>query len=109
MLMCTRESIKHYRRTKTVRNKSKNLDKIGLPGLAKVSIVRTYAYMDYRINSAKRKSAASEMRTLLAGITGVLFIQARRWPKENMTWEIMSLKINFRRRRQLRTSAATKF
>jgi hypothetical protein len=38
----------------------------------------------------ERTAAANEIRILLEGIKAVLWEKARKWPKENMTWEMMA-------------------
>lgn len=48
------------------------------------------AYFAVRSGTGERTAAATEMRTLLDGVQGVLFEKARKRPKENMTWETMA-------------------
>jgi len=43
-----------------------------------------------RAGTATPSSAAGDIRTLLDGVQGDLFAKARKWEKENMTWEEMS-------------------
>lgn len=58
------------------------------------------AYMTYKSQTGSRSAAAMEMRTLLDGIKGDLFERARKWPKENMTWEYMSSRLAVRSERK---------
>jgi hypothetical protein len=52
--------------------------------------VAVKAYYSAAGGAGERSAAALEMRTLLDNVQGDLFNKARQWPKENMTWPIMS-------------------
>lgn len=47
-------------------------------------------YMAVRAQTGERTAAAMEIRTLLDGVKGELWERAKKWPKENMTWDIMA-------------------
>jgi hypothetical protein len=47
-------------------------------------------YDSARGGVAELSAAALEMRNLIDGAQGVLFEKARKWPKENMTWDKMA-------------------
>jgi hypothetical protein len=51
------------------------------------------AFMAYKGKTGERTAAAIEMRTLLDGIKGDLFGKAKKWPDENMTWNIMATRL----------------
>lgn len=50
-------------------------------------------YSSLKAGVAKRTAAASEMRTLIDGLQGILFERATEHQGENMNWEIMSRKL----------------
>ena len=52
------------------------------------------AYLSARSSIGERTAAALEMRNLLDGVQGDLLEKARRWPKENMTWNKMAERLS---------------
>ncbi len=52
------------------------------------------AYLAARSGTGERTAAALEMRNLLDGVQGDLFEKARRWPREDMTWNKMAKKLS---------------
>jgi hypothetical protein len=52
------------------------------------------SYMQFKAGNGEKTSAAMEMRTFLDGLSGELFQVARKWEKENMTWETMAERLS---------------
>jgi len=48
----------------------------------------------YKTGTYKRTGCATDIRNLLAGVEGDLFQNARKWDKENMTWETMAERLS---------------
>ncbi|MCI0527531.1 MAG: hypothetical protein L0Y56_08830 [Nitrospira sp.] len=48
------------------------------------------AYLTTKAGTEKHSTAGKEMRNLLDGVKGDLFKIARKWPKENMNWQVMA-------------------
>jgi hypothetical protein len=51
------------------------------------------SYLAFRSGAGLRTSTANEIRNLLLGFKGELFTLARRFPKEDMTWDRMAARI----------------
>lgn len=51
-------------------------------------------YMQFKAGVGEKTSASMEMRTFADGLPGDLFQIARKWKKENMTWEKMAERIS---------------
>jgi hypothetical protein len=52
------------------------------------------SYLQFKAGIGEKTSAAFELRTFVYGLSGDLFQIARRWEKENMTWEIMAERLS---------------
>jgi hypothetical protein len=65
------------------------IEKLNNPGTLQRFDNTLKAYSNVKAGIAERTSAANEMRNLLQGIKGCLFEQARKQPRENMTWSKM--------------------
>jgi len=52
------------------------------------------SYMLFKAGNGEKTSAAIEMRTFVDGLSGDLFQVARKWEKENMTWERMAERLS---------------
>lgn len=51
------------------------------------------SYAASKSGAINRTAAANEMINLLSGVKGDLLKSAQRWPKENMTWEEMTVRL----------------
>jgi hypothetical protein len=69
------------------------LEKIGGENLLERFNTANKTYLAFRNGSGNRTAAANDMRNLLLGFKGDLFNLARRFPKENMTWDTMSARL----------------
>lgn len=52
------------------------------------------AIAEVKTEIGNRTSAANELRNLIRGVKGDLFQHARKWDKENMTWELMGKRLS---------------
>jgi hypothetical protein len=87
-----------YIEMQTVHNRP-DMVRLGLEKLKDLAILLRFdtallALPTMKAGVKNRSEAALAMRNLLDGLQGVLFEKARKWPKENMTWQEMSHRLS---------------